>query len=79
MGGSVAVHVAATKAMPNVHGLVVVDVVEVCFMLKIFILFHFNFLSVLCESKTSKTGNGHGIIDPYAENPVKSNAILFRH
>nr|XP_010930499.1 protein phosphatase methylesterase 1 isoform X2 [Elaeis guineensis] len=29
MGGSVAVHVAAMKAMPNVHGLVVVDVVEV--------------------------------------------------
>ncbi|EHA8587038.1 putative protein phosphatase methylesterase 1 [Cocos nucifera] len=28
MGGSVAVHVAAMKAMPNVHGLVVVDVVE---------------------------------------------------
>ncbi|XP_008795303.1 probable protein phosphatase methylesterase 1 [Phoenix dactylifera] len=28
MGGSVAVHVAASKAMANVHGLVVVDVVE---------------------------------------------------
>ncbi|KAH0460458.1 hypothetical protein IEQ34_011121 [Dendrobium chrysotoxum] len=28
MGGSVAVHVAARKVIPNVHGLVVVDVVE---------------------------------------------------
>lgn len=30
MGGSVAVHVAAKKALPSVAGLVVVDVVEVC-------------------------------------------------
>lgn len=30
MGGSVAVHVAATKAVPKLAGLVVVDVVEVC-------------------------------------------------
>jgi hypothetical protein len=29
MGGSVAVHVAARKAFRNLHGLVVVDVVEV--------------------------------------------------
>lgn len=30
MGGSVAVHVAAKKALPSLAGLVVVDVVEVC-------------------------------------------------
>lgn len=35
MGGSVAVHVAARKVMPNITGLVVVDVVEVCFTLVI--------------------------------------------
>lgn len=29
MGGSVAVHVAARRAVRNLHGLVVVDVVEV--------------------------------------------------
>lgn len=29
MGGSVAVHVAAKKALPSLAGLVVVDVVEV--------------------------------------------------
>jgi protein phosphatase methylesterase 1 len=35
MGGSVAVHVAARKEIRNLHGLVVVDVVEVsnCFSL----------------------------------------------
>lgn len=31
MGGSVAVHVAAKRALPSLAGLVVVDVVEVCF------------------------------------------------
>jgi len=32
MGGSVAVHVAAKRALPSLAGLVVVDVVEVCFL-----------------------------------------------
>lgn len=31
MGGSVAVHVAAKKVLPCLTGLIVVDVVEVCF------------------------------------------------
>lgn len=31
MGGSVAVHVAARKVIRNLAGLVVIDVVEVCF------------------------------------------------
>lgn len=32
MGGSVAVHVAAKKTLRSLHGLVVVDVVEVWFL-----------------------------------------------
>lgn len=32
MGGSVAVQVAANKTLPSLAGLVVVDVVEVCFL-----------------------------------------------
>lgn len=32
MGGSVAVQVAANKTLPTLAGLVVVDVVEVCFL-----------------------------------------------
>lgn len=34
MGGSVAVQVAANKTLPSLAGLVVVDVVEVCFLVK---------------------------------------------
>ena len=36
MGGSVAVHVAAKRALPSLAGLVVVDVVEVCSLLLVF-------------------------------------------
>lgn len=35
MGGSVAVHVAAKKAISNIHDLVVIDVVEVSFSLSL--------------------------------------------
>lgn len=34
MGGSVAVQVAANKTLPTLAGLVVVDVVEVCFLIE---------------------------------------------
>lgn len=34
MGGSVAVQVAANKALSTLAGLVVVDVVEVCFLIE---------------------------------------------
>ena len=34
MGGSVAVQVAANKTLPSLAGLVVVDVVEVCFLIE---------------------------------------------
>lgn len=34
MGGSVAVHIAANKTLPSLAGLVIVDVVEVCFMIE---------------------------------------------
>lgn len=47
MGGSVAVHVAASKALQSIAGLVVVDVVEVwIFICRILLFF-------LCISKTT--------------------------
>jgi protein phosphatase methylesterase 1 len=48
MGGSVAVHVAAKRALPSLAGLVVVDVVEVCFLCNSLVNF-FLFVMVFCN------------------------------
>lgn len=54
MGGSVAVHVAAKKALPSLAGLVVVDVVEVCFFCSSLVRFFFNGLLLLYLNNVMK-------------------------
>lgn len=81
MGGSVAVHVAAKKSFPNLSGLVVVDVVEVCLSAESFscvsyvalINVSWNFIVLIIKIP----GNGHGFVDAHAENPIKQNPVFF--
>lgn len=73
MGGSVAVHVAAKKMIPSIHGLIVVDVVEVSFSLTC--------MSTCVRTQTHaslfakisvdfETGNCNGIIGSHAKDPI---------
>lgn len=48
MGGSVAVHVAAKKAIPKLAGLIVVDVVEVKLLLLLFLSSVFTYFVLPC-------------------------------
>jgi len=77
MGGSVAVQVAANKTLPSLAGLVVVDVVEVCFLIEkshlVCTLVRWN------DQSTFITGYCYFLIDSHAENSFKQNATFSQH
>lgn len=83
MGGSVAVHVAAKKALPSLAGLVVVDVVEVCFSVMLVFFLDHNKLRISFLKQFSAflqpfldLGNCHGFIDSYAKNLIQQDATF---
>jgi hypothetical protein len=76
MGGSVAIHVAAKKVIRNLHGLVVIDVVEVSYSLLNHLYYDLQFFLLLISNAFSKTGNSNGFIDSYAEDLSKSSATF---
>lgn len=77
MGGSVAVQIAANKTLPSLAGLVVVDVVEVCFLIE-----KSHLVCTLVkwtDQSTFITGYCYCLVDSHAENPFKQNATFSQH
>lgn len=79
MGGSVAVHVAAKKALSSLAGLVVVDVVEVLVTHDLFQPDCMVLLVKIILTITNTSGNCNGFVDSYAENPIKQDATFSKH